>query len=955
MQFIFAKNNDNKYGIIYADVPTTEAEQMRANIDFDVDGNTDAYGFINCGVDTPLFFRIARDESFERSAYYIHGIYKKAENGYFGDKEFESDIFSNFADNSVLTSIRNDGITLSQSVDESLSAESVEINSEVLKEILVRLYQGESLLLSAADDVYSNDYARCVVAKLFSNMPASLKKACGFVIGASDVGNMSGVRIRIIPEILLQGSFEPYYDISSTAHKCIAESGILAMVTAIMNSDQAEKEKIFGGFESFFGNMDYNPQNFFDYWDAYRGNAVVAEKLFDTYLSSRENPLKEDVPRFISVALSEKYRSESALEGIITLSSAEEIANPDEILRKYETEIKKLYLLYPAPTHYISEIYGKAFASMILKDSDVEIFTAAIKKFASRDKVNLPKFRECFETAVETAYSDFTNKRLAKCVELRQRVTVYVERTFTKLPPQAISDNEISKVRAAFEHNVAGAVTEAMNYGFDLSSSFSVAFDKCLNAHNEKYRPTVSLDLAKLDAVTKALVSKNIAVSDKDMADITASFGDYSNIVDMYVAKYALKKKIFPRLKNNVIFTDLAMKSGRLINIATLMLDDDPIAALYLLACYAPVTEAYEGIERLITANSAIFNALGAGKVRKDINNIGEMLHQRMGEDEVLPADIQAILEKYSDSNKALSGVCKMTAGALVSAYKAYSKGGKFAPKKSKKPLAIILIALASAAAIALLGFLFKTFILDRDWNFGGGDDQSEVSGEVSDNSSANENSNGSSGESSDDGSNESSGVSSDENSDESSGTSSNTTSDTSSNTSSDTSSNTSSDTSSSAPSDSGISGFEVVGDEAYIEYVNMAVNDTHVIAIDTLTENSRYAGVSGTWEFCMLLKPVEGHAGYYQVERVLDNVIGRDVMFNKTIDEFNNGGYVIIAFHLKADTVAEDDTDYAERLEDAKLITNGDYVLLGAYDNAIKKLQPITATFREVTPIYSE
>ncbi len=946
MQFLFGKNKDKKYGVINADMPTSEAEQLRVNINFDISKDIDAYGYINCGVNTPMFFRIAIDESTEKKDYYIHGIAKKVENAYFAGEEFVNDVFLNFADNAALASARSDNALPNISVNSALSAENAEINDEVIKEILVRLYQGEDFILSVDDEVYSTDYARCAMAKLYSYMTPSLRKACGYAIGVSDIGSTHGIKLRIAPESMLKSNFEPYCELSAVSHKCIAESDVLAMVNAIMNANDVEKEKIFSSFEKIFGGVDYKAKNFFDFWEAYQGNAVVAEKLFDGYLASFPNPSKEDVPRFISAALAEKYRSESALEGIIKLESLREILSPRAVLLKYEKEIKKLYLLYPAPTHYISSIYTKAFATVVLTDGDIDTITAGIKTFATRDKSNKPKFIECFETAADNAYSDFANKRLSKCIELRQRVNLYVERTFLKLPQQAIEENEVDKVRTAFEHNVSAAVQEAEKYGFDLTSSFNLVFDKTLKAHNEKHRPAVIWDLAKLDAVTKALVSKNIAISDKDMLVVVENFSDYPNIVDLCVAKYALKQKIFPKIKNNIVLDTMAAKKGRLINVASLMMDYDPLASLYLLACYAPILEAFEGIEKLITANGEVFNALNAKKVRKDINNIGEMLHQRMGEEAIDSEEVLIILENFSETNKSLTGVCKLTAGALMSAYKAYCKGGKFAPKMNTAPLWTILYILLAAALIAGGAFLVKKYIIDGDFKLGGGDTSVTDSSDVSSDNTSDSNSDASSGTSSDTSSDVSSDVSSDTSSD---------TSNTSSDISSDVSSDTSSDTSSgSGSTENQITGFEDVGEEVYIEYVNMNVNDTHVIAIDSINENSRYAANRGTWEYCLLLKPIEGHEGYYQVERVLTNVKGRDVLFGKTIEEFNNGGYVVLAFHLKEETTAEDDTDYAERLEDAKLIGNGDYVALGDYDGSIKQLQPITATFREVTPIYS-
>ncbi len=943
MQFLFGKNKDNKYGIIYTDAHASDAEALKSKIELPIDTETNVYGYVNCASGMPLFFRVAKDESLEKSAYFIHGISRKAIPEYYSSNEFEADIFTRFADKDAIAASRSGEGKPIVSADQNLSSEMVEINEEIIKEMLVRLYQGESLLMSVPDDIYNGDYARCALAKLYSYMPPSLKKSCGYIVGMADIGKMQGIKLKIVPESMLKHTIESYYDLSVDAHKCIAESYVLSMINTIMKADEIERERIFAGYECIFGVINYKPQHFFDFWEAYCGNAVIAERLFDAYLSVRKNPVKEDTPRFIVSALAEKYRTESALSGIIKISSIQELASPDKILAKYEKEIKKLYLLYPAPTHFISAVYSNAFKALTLKDSDIDLLTEAIKTFASRTKGPLARYKECFETAVETAFTDFTNNRLSKCVDLRQRVNLYVERTFAKLPQQAIEENEILKVRTAFEQNIAAAVQEAINHGFDLNSTFAIVFDKSLKAHNEKYRPAVTLDLAKLDAVSRVLASKNVAVSDKDILDIVEAFADYPAVVDTYVAKYALKKKIFPRLKNNVIFTELSTKKNRLVNVSELMAEYDPLSALYLLACYAPVTEAYEGMEKLINSSPELFNSLNAGKVRKDINNIGEMLFQRMSEDDVNPEDIQVILDKYSESNKNQKGVCKLIVIALRSAYKAYNKGGSFAPKMNTNPLWAIFYVLLAAAIVAGGIFLAKKFIIGRDWNLFGGD-SSESSAVVDTNSPSNDDSSTSSEASSD--------TSSDTSSDVSSEASSDVSSDTSSDISSDASSDTSSDD---TPVDSNIKGFETVGNDIYIEYFNINVNDSHVIGIDGYDENARYAGNSGTWEYCLLLKPVENHQGYYQVEQTLNNVTGIKLLFNKSIEDFENNGYIVIAFHLKKDTTAADDEDYNTRLADAKLIGNGDYVLMGAYDSSIKQLQPITATFHEVTPIYEQ
>lgn len=155
-----------------------------------------------------LFFCIKKDATLtKRGISYQHGVFTDADVNFFAGDDYLQGMLADFLNQSHLDAVRDgdDGavgnVVPVGSLMDALP-DTVEIPKSSMVRILRQLYREENTLVVVDDDRYSDDFARILVRKIFSYLPAALRKNCSYLIGAYETGNML-FRLRIIPESLL--------------------------------------------------------------------------------------------------------------------------------------------------------------------------------------------------------------------------------------------------------------------------------------------------------------------------------------------------------------------------------------------------------------------------------------------------------------------------------------------------------------------------------------------------------------------------------------------------------------------------------------------------------------------------------------------------------------------------------------------------------------------------------
>lgn len=155
-----------------------------------------------------LFFCIKKDVTLtKRGISYQHGVFTDADVNFFAGDDYLQGMLADFLDQSHLDAVRDgddgavgDVVPVGSLMD--TLPDTVEIPKSSMVRILRKLYREENTLVVVDDDQYSDDFARILVRKIFSYLPAALRKNCSYLIGACEPGNML-FRLCIVSESLL--------------------------------------------------------------------------------------------------------------------------------------------------------------------------------------------------------------------------------------------------------------------------------------------------------------------------------------------------------------------------------------------------------------------------------------------------------------------------------------------------------------------------------------------------------------------------------------------------------------------------------------------------------------------------------------------------------------------------------------------------------------------------------
>jgi hypothetical protein len=129
--------------------------------------------------------------------------------------------------------------------------------------------------------------------------------------------------------------------------------------------------------------------------------------------------------------------------------------------------------------------------------------------------------------------------------------------------------------------------------------------------------------LKKLDILAFALVDKT-SYPDQQMAEMAEIMAQYPNVVNLYAANYALKKKTTIKSGRDAFFLNLANTPGRIKEIGAIAFESDPLTALYLVSSYAPADEMVQATLSLVRNNYAVFNNIDSRRAQTAINTVAD-------------------------------------------------------------------------------------------------------------------------------------------------------------------------------------------------------------------------------------------------------------------------------------------------------------------------------------------
>lgn len=613
---------DKGYGLLYTDGKPSEASSIRGKINIKQD-DVDAYGFISLGVNNnqPLFFRVKKDTSYPRGAYYVHGVYYKGDPSYYADGRYERDMFTEFIGQQELDAMRT---AKTAAPEPTVNAELLGIKQRLLtdkglcKELLVRLYSEEKLLLSVRDDLYSNDYARLFLRDLFVYLTPSLRKSCSYITGVTDQDRlMPDIVIRIVPESALPKGDRRAISISEAGHVCSVDSEFGEVVDRILElSDESRRiffqwyETLFNGFGSY-----YQARKFLDFWNACCGDAVLSEKILNAYLKGCADPQTELLPSFVVDALCPKYRSEDASPfRFVATPKFGDILSPYAYLDANLTEIKKLYLFMPEVTEQLFRLFAQTLSKTRIDDNAFSQIGEAFERKAWEPELpegeRMPTYLSCFRNAIKRVYEELLANRLQNYQNAKQVILKDVKRYFEVYREYLLSENK----NAEYLQRIAAYINQQNAMSAEDKQALYEVCCRLTNEytarHNEFCSKAFGFTVGVLpigeDAVKgyhdiyTALKQRNFVVLPDLFRRVSPAFSAFPQYIDNMAARYTLMRSDLLAVQSDRVLSDFAKQQGRIREIAKCVAGENPKTAVYLLARYARLETVFRDLIRFV-------------------------------------------------------------------------------------------------------------------------------------------------------------------------------------------------------------------------------------------------------------------------------------------------------------------------------------------------------------------
>ncbi len=502
MQFVFGSDNSNGYGLLYAD-NASDAERARAQLTFPIRANEiDCCGFMGFGPNSnrPLFFKCSKDIGYAREAYYIHGVYRDADENYYNNiGTFLKDLFVTFID-SKWTNGAREGMAeapaciFDAALSTRFSSKECVIGNATCANIIARVLSGEKFILSVPDDIFSNDFARLAMCYIYMRLPNDVIKSCSYI---SNVPEAENIRIRVLPESVARtckGTIIPICDREYQPTPVADYNEIAENILNIYTSEEYKDflrsyRKICNTYSS-----NYKPSKFLLFWNAYiKKDKNAARQLLEDYLADTPNPNPQDIPAFAVNLLRGNIPTN------LQLANFEQLLHADEILEANTNQLRELYAVDAggAFVQAIQQLYNPngvcVFQTEPMNTQRKNSINEKLQRYKSINRNEMYEYHREFYKVTDGIFAvletriNNCNLLLEKCLEAQKGVDNGLNQQakyFNKQEWAAWHDKII-----AHYNKVCGE--DAARLCFDISDVTERLAQDSLAKHNKVFLPSI--------------------------------------------------------------------------------------------------------------------------------------------------------------------------------------------------------------------------------------------------------------------------------------------------------------------------------------------------------------------------------------------------------------------------------------------------------------------------------
>ncbi len=723
MQFIFGSDNNNGYELLLAD-DYQDAGKVVDQIKFPGDAHVDACGFISFGPNSnrPLFFRRKNDTGYSREAYYIHGVYGKPEDGYFLSDRFKQEFFCKFVEQDWVNSKRAG--TASAYVPETDTAlmaragEAALISNSVKREILSRLFAGESLVLAVEDSLFSGDYARLLMWELFSYMPQSVIKSTTFITA---VVHAPGLRVRILPASLAQTCRDTTICVNNPNHREVEIPQFTQILTGIMRLHDENKpalHRLYADYHVICNgySANYKPMQFCDFMEAYfGGNPELTYKLLEEYFSVIADPDPDTVPAFIKKNMGEH------LPRLEKPKKMRELVDAASFIKNNAVVLKVLYSVDPRMMEKAVIAEYSVIYHMKMTEEGLSILKEALPRYSNRAGERIPAYQRLFYDTADT-YIKSVAETVRRCEQLREEVLTNKRAYASHLERMNLSPSRAAVERERFREYNEPVIKMADQQNYQIGPFVDKAFDEILEWHRQRdllYGDSEGAELVRklneaLDdrrSGTEAIL-RDIGVAVQHCRGLTPALQEavvrFVRNHDQYVQQ-EVRKWVRDR------FADL---EG--IDIAVIVAaKEEPLKAMDFAASYLKKETAIYTIGQIYSANMALFEGMDPKAFAAYVKSISVNLALQKGTcypEPVQQKKIDLNPEDFGGKNgarlyKALAAAWKQKPKAQSTreesprehSSRGYSPRGRGKRRRKSKTFDILFIAAVALAAVAII------------------------------------------------------------------------------------------------------------------------------------------------------------------------------------------------------------------------------------------------------------
>ena len=710
MQYIFASDTKKGYGLLYTDGDRAEAERVCAAAQVP-DGEADVFGFTSFGVNDnqPLFFRIRKDESYPRGAYFVHGIYRDADRDYYSGGGYKKDLFRGHITQDQLDRLRSDGDTSFLSEDAPDIADGCPgISERRFTELLERVCCNADTVVGVDDGLFRHGFSKHLMARLYEYMPPSAIKSCTFVSGTLK----GDFRVRIVPKSMLDGFGGEYIDITDEGGGEVRGTELHRTVAQIRSMGEKERSDRFADFERLTNGYYsyYQPEKLRSFCDAVNGDADRAKEIVGEYLSRCGDPKKEDIPPSVRRTLEGEYSGYDSFRRGFVIASGDNFFDPASLAEANGRLLGEWYVLSPDGYGvYLGRLFRETAERISLDDAAIQTLGEKLDGI-SRDAPDESKgYLRDFVKELYSAYEVLREKLdEARCA--KEDALAVIRREIASGGRMTDADSLAERVFAACRDEIR----RAADVRYDIVPQLMREAERMIR---EKRRTDISQRTASerntaaeaLEEALKCLAGYDLRSAGKAIESVLPLYEGNRDIFDPVLGRYeklvgrslaergicGIGDPVMEHLASDGVRWDRLMSEDHAGDIA------EPIL---LTVMYVPWDRLLASFVKTVSQRQYVLNGMKRSEVRRLRQGMEDALDSRVYQSgdgeraaEIIFAEAEnadEVITRTSPSGK-LTGKSKRLVGTFCKYWK------DRANKRAAKPGRIIIAAAAALAAAA--------------------------------------------------------------------------------------------------------------------------------------------------------------------------------------------------------------------------------------------------------------